>query len=360
MQVIRNDKGEVTKVIITEKEYAETHKDFKGKHDGKRTWIAPFDVSEITMQLTDGINLEIIDDPNEKKFWCHYFGSNGNKPVRRRVWLTKLNKLIPAIGDNELCETPLWYENVDDVVYIYAQLGDEVAVLTDCELYERQLKLMNTTDADFDAQLQVRIKNVIEDKTIVRTQERIDKSCEHLKEYFENEKKYRNEQLVNVRMMQNYTKVLLDGAWVSACAINAYEEVNSPYLPVLKELRRLAMEKREQQYREYKERERQREEEEKRKEAEEEAKEQQRLTEEAKKFKEGQAIAGEDVVELCRRYGINVHLRTVHNLQQVVSEINGKDNTCRYWKQGKRAPVLDGCYKTATELYEYLQTHEVE
>lgn len=359
MEVIRDNDGKVTKVIITEKEYAETHKDFKGKHDGKRTWIAPFDVSEMTMQLTEGKDLEIVDDPDEKKFWCHYFGSNGNKPVRRRVWLTKLNKLIPAIGDNELCETPLWYENVDDVVYIYAQLGDEVAVLTDCELYERQLKLMNTTDADFDAQLQVRIKNVIEDKTIVRTQERIDKSCEHLKEYFENEKKYRNEQLVNVRMMQNYTKVLLDGAWVSACAINAYEEVNSPYLPVLKELRRLAMEKRKQQHEQYLEERKQREAEEKRKAAEAEAKEQQRLTGEAEKCKNGEAIAGEDVVELCRRYGIKVHLRTVHNLQQVIVNINGKTQQCQYYKVNGRKPVLDGCYKTARELYEYLQTHEV-
>lgn len=360
MQVIRNDKGEVTKVIITEKEYAETHKDFKGKHDGKRTWIAPFDVSEMTMQLTEGKDLEIVDDTDEKKFQCHYIGCDGNKPVRHNLWLTRLNKLIPAIGDNEHCETPLWYETTDDGILLYAQLSDTVAVLTIgyCEIYKRQIELMTTTDAGFDAQCQERIKALSED-VVKRTPEKIAQCRENIKRYYESEKDNREQELNKVRMMQNYTKVLLDGAWIAAAAICAYEEVNSPYLPVLKEMRRLAMEKREQQHREYLEREHQRQEEEKRKEAEEEAKEQQRLTEEAKKFKAGKAIAGEDVVELCRRYGINVHLRTVHNLQQVVSEINGKDNTCRYWKEGKRAPVLDGCYKTATELYDYLQQHEV-
>ena len=39
MQVIRNDKGEVTKVIITKKEYDKTSKDYKGEHDGKRSWM---------------------------------------------------------------------------------------------------------------------------------------------------------------------------------------------------------------------------------------------------------------------------------------------------------------------------------
>lgn len=119
------------------------------------------------------------------------------------------------------------------------------------------------------------------------------------------------------------------------------------------------MEKRKQQHEQYLEERKQREAEEKRKAAEEEAKEQQRLTGEAEKCKNGEAIAGEDVVELCRRYGIKVHLRTVHNLQQVIVNINGKTQQCQYYKVNGRTPVLDGCYKTARELYEYLQTHEV-
>lgn len=360
MQVIRDNNGKVTKVIITEKEYDETHKDFKGKHDGQRTWIAPFDVSEITMQLTEGRDLEIIDDPNEKKLWCHYIGSYGNKPVRRRLWLTKLNKLIPAIGDNEHCETPLWFEEVDGRYLLYAQLGDDVAVLViGYEIYSRMLEMMNTSDADFDAQLQEHIKNIVEDKMVVRTKERIAECCESTKQYFEGQKKYRDDELAKVHALQDYTNVLLGGGWIAATTLCAYEEVGSSYLPVLQELRRLAMEKREQQYREYKERERQREEEEKRKEAEAEAKEQQRLTEEAKKFKDGMSIAGCDVVDLCRRYGIKVHLRTVHNLQQVISSINGKNGSCTYLRGHGRKPVLDGCYITAEKLYDYLQTNKI-
>lgn len=360
MEVIRDNEGKVTKVIITEKEYAETHKDFKGKHDGKRTWIAPFDVSEMTMQLTEGKDLEIVDDPDEKKFQCYYIGCDGNKPVRHNLWLTRLNKLIPAIGDNKHCETPLWYETTDDGILLYAQLSDTVAVLAIgyCEIYKRQIELMTTTDAGFDAQCQEHIKELSED-LVERTPEKMAQCRENIKRYYEEEKDNREYELSKVRMMQNYTKVLLDGAWITAPAIRAYEEIGSPYLPVLQEMRRLAMEKRKQQHEQYLEERKQREAEEKRKAAEAEAKEQQRLTGEAEKFKNGEAIAGEDVVELCRRYGIKVHLRTVHNLQQVIVNINGKTQQCQYYKVNGRKPVLDGCYKTARELYEYLQTHEV-
>lgn len=38
--------------------------------------------------------------------------------------------------------------------------------------------------------------------------------------------------------------------------------------------------------------------------------------------------------------------------------MNGKNGTCQYYRQrGKRRPQLDGCYKTARELYNYLQKH---
>ena len=101
-------------------------------------------------------------------------------------------------------------------------------------------------------------------------------------------------------------------------------------------------------------------EEEAKRKAEEERKEQERLTQEAEKFNNGEHISGSDVVDLCRRYGIKVHLRTVHNLQQVIYDIN-HDGYCRYYRtRSKRRPVLDGCYKTAEELYEYLKNHPTE
>ena len=46
----------------------------------------------------------------KKKFWCHYIGNDGNTPKRRSIELTNLAVLVPVIGDNEHCATPLWYE----------------------------------------------------------------------------------------------------------------------------------------------------------------------------------------------------------------------------------------------------------
>ena len=118
----------------------------------------------------------------------------------------------------------------------------------------------------------------------------------------------------------------------------------------------MGLEQREEEDRQRKEEARKQAEEEARKKAEADRQEQERLTQEAEKFKNGESIDGCDVVDLCRRYGIAIHLRTVHNLQQVIAEINGK-GSCQYYRtRGKRRPQLDGCYKTATELYNYLQT----
>jgi hypothetical protein len=162
-----------------------------------------------------------------------------------------------------------------------------------------------------------------------------------------------------LRALQDYDNCLLSAPHVPAATIKAYEEIYSPILPVLQEIRRLSLERRDEQRRQEAEEKRKREEELRKREAEDAAKEQERLTQEAEKFKNGEAIAGSDVVDLCRRYGIAIHLRTVHNLQQVIYVINGKDETCQYYRQpkGKRRPQLDGCYKTAGELYQYLQTH---
>ena len=361
MQVIRNDKGEVTKVIITKKEYDETSKDYKGEHDGKRSWMPPFDVFGTTCSLTEGPGLEIIDKPRTKKFWCHYIGNDGNTPKRRSMKLSNLGDLIPAIGENAQAATPLWYEGDKESISTYAQLSDTVAVrIPRGGLYTEDVRLLQKNDGEIDKDWDEWYHKQLETFPNVSEKYKAEEFDSSIR-YADQDKAKRKRGIAILQSYMDFTTFLMTKAsWITEHELRAYAEIDSPYLPTLQALRKQFQEQRKEEDRKEREQRRQREEEEKRKKAEEEAKEQQRLTEEAKKFKEGQAIAGEDVVELCRRYGINVHLRTVHNLQQVVSEINGKDNTCRYWKQGKRAPVLDGCYKTATELYEYLQTHEVE
>ena len=156
---------------------------------------------------------------------------------------------------------------------------------------------------------------------------------------------------------QDYTTYLLTSAkWITKSELRAYEEAQSPFLSTLQSMRKQFEAQREEENRQCREEERKRAEEEAKRKAEEERKEQERLTQEAEKFKNGEHISGSDVVALCRRYGINVHLRTIHNLQQVIDKI-GPNGRCTYYKCGKRTPVLDGCYKTAEELYESLQNH---
>lgn len=171
----------------------------------------------------------------------------------------------------------------------------------------------------------------------------------------ESDKRLRDNVLKEIAICQDYDNVLLSAPHVPAATIKAYEEVQSPILSGLKEIRRMSLERREKERRQEAEHRRKREEEEASKKAEEDRKECERLTQEAEKFRQGKAIAGSDVVDLCRRYSIDIHLRTVHNLQQVIFTINGKEGTCQYYRQrGKRRPQLDGCYKTAKELYDYL------
>ena len=164
--------------------------------------------------------------------------------------------------------------------------------------------------------------------------------------------------LSKLALGQDYTTYLLTSAkWITKSELRAYEEAQSPFLSTLQAMRKQFEAQREEEDRQREEEERKRAEEEAKRKAEEERKEQERLTQEAEKFKNGEHISGSDVVDLCRRYGINVHLRTVHNLQQVIYDIN-HDGYCRYYRtKGKRRPVLDGCYKTAEELYNYLQNH---
>jgi len=296
-----------------------------------------------------------------RKFWCHYIGSDGNTPKRRSIELKNLADLIPAIGDNVNCQTPIWYGEYDETyIETFVQLSDTVAVTTLImgAIRKADIDLMRMTDDDIKTEGQQRLERHLECHADYTPADIERETKWFTNDFVENSKQNRDRELAKVMQYKDYTDMLLDGAWIANATLRAYEEAQSPYLPVLQELRRQAMEKRKRDEEERKEAARKAAEEAARKKAEAERQEQERLTQEAEKFKAGESISGEDVVELCRRYGIAIHLRTVHNLQQVIANINGKHGTCQYYRtRGKRRPHLDGCYKTAGELYQYLQTH---
>ena len=303
---------------------------------------------------------------NTKKFWCHYIGSDGNTPKRRNIELTDIHDVLPMVS-NEGAKTPLWCEWDEDEkrYYLYVQLSDTVAtavmlcLMYPCDIRQRDIdEYLTKSDSEIDQEYMGWHERWLESHPDATTEEKAEskrRSCENA----DGMKRERDRKLNGLRALQDYDNCLLSAPHVPAATIKAYEEIYSPILPVLQEIRRLSLERRDEQRRQEAEEKRKREEELRKREAEEAAKEQERLTQEAEKFKNGEAIAGSDVVDLCRRYGISVHLRTVHNLQQVIYVINGKTGTCQYYRQskGKRRPQLDGCYKTAGELYQYLQTH---
>ena len=294
---------------------------------------------------------------NTKKFWCHYIGSDGNTPKRRSIELFDLSELLPNI-DNEHCKSPLWYEIEGDYYVLYAQLNDKVAVWVQSRVLSKyDVERLLQTDADIETNCKKCLDNFLTAYPNA-TDERKEKEREYCQRRIVDDKKSRDRAIEELTAIQDYSNYLLSGdKWICAAAIRAFEEAESPILSGLKEIRAMKQEEREARAKERMEAVRKEREEKARKEAEEAAKEEGRLKQEEAKFRNGEKIAGEDVVTLCRRYGIAIHLRTVHNLQQVIIEINGKGN-CQYWKQrGKRIPTLDGCYKTARELYDYLQKH---
>lgn len=96
MIVIRDKKGNVTKVVITQREYDDTSKDYKGlitkddmpfynndiKKIGKRTWMPPVWVYGYTCLLVEGKAFEIIETPKDetdfiiKSFWSWLLMAN--------------------------------------------------------------------------------------------------------------------------------------------------------------------------------------------------------------------------------------------------------------------------------------------
>lgn len=299
---------------------------------------------------------------NTKKFWCHYIGNDGNTPKRRNIELTNLSELLPCIS-NEGAKTPLWYERDEDDYkqvhyHLYAQLTDKVAVKVrqGC-LNKYDVERVLWTDEDIKLRWQKWLEDSLTEYPNMSEERKEEdrKSCER---FINQDKQMRDRYQKRITAYLDYNNLLLSGElWICTATLRAYEEVQSPILSGLKELRALGLERREEEARQRREAAAKAREEEAKKKIEADRKERERLDSEAEKFKNGESIAGTDVVDLCRRYGIAIHLRTVHNLQQVIANINGKEQTCQYYRtRGKRRPQLDGCYKTATELYNYLQT----
>lgn len=295
-----------------------------------------------------------------KKFWCHYIG-NDDKPKRRNIELFPIKELLPRMNGKR--STPLWCERKEEQPYsrtyvyynLYAQLSDNVAVAVQNRLSEQDIELALLTDNTINERCEKVWTKDLERATTDEARQRI---IENKESWKQNVIERREREYEHLNELSDFSNHLLSKCtWINKSILRAYEEVQSPILSALKELRILFEAEREEKERQRREAAAKAREEEAKKKIEADRKERERLDGEAEKFKNGESIAGTDVVDLCRRYGIAIHLRTVHNLQQVIANINGKEQTCQYYRtRGKRRPQLDGCYKTATELYNYLQT----
>ena len=297
-----------------------------------------------------------------KKFWCHYIGSDGNTPKRRSMELKHIGELVPELAG--VGTTPLWFEREVEERYsytyvhynLYAQLSDTVVVTVQRRISDHELECIRQTDADIETRCNKAWTKDIENAKTEEGRKRLMENRDGMKQ---TEKQRRDQFMGNLKLLCSFDEMMITGDyWVSKACLIAFTEAQSPYFPVLQIIReeKLAERRAEEERRE--EERKQREAEEARKRQEEEAKERERVIAEGAKFRDGEMISGSDVVELCRMCGINIHLRTVHNLQQVIYVINGK-GSCRYYRQpkGKRKPQLDGCYDTAGKLYKHLQDH---
>lgn len=298
-----------------------------------------------------------------KKFWCHYIGNDGNTPKRRSIELKPIGELVPQLDG--VGSTPLWYEREEEQSYsrtyvyywLYAQLSDKVAVTVQYRMSDQDLELLRQTDEDIEKACNESWANDIERCTTDDGRKRLIDNRDGCKE---DRKQNRDRYFERLKMLCSFDELLLTGDhWISNACLRAFTEAESPIYPVLQALREQKLAEREAREREREKERKKRLEEEAKKKIEAACKERERLIGEATKFRDGKSISGCDVVELCRRCSIDIHLRTVHNLQQVIVNINGKEGTCQYYRQpkGKRRPQLDGCYETAGKLYHHLQEH---
>ena len=173
-----------------------------------------------------------------KKFWCHYIGSDGNTPKRRNIELTDIHDLLPIVS-NDGAETPLWYEREYDYYILYAQLSDKVAVMiptmhtiTQRMMEEYLLKTDEEIDRDYDEQMAVTYSPESM-RYHPMTPEKVAECKASWRESFDHIKQYRDERYAELRRYQDYANYLLEGRWVNAATIRAFQEVGSGYYPLL-------------------------------------------------------------------------------------------------------------------------------
>lgn len=173
-----------------------------------------------------------------KKFWCHYIGSDGNTPKRRNIELTDIHDLLPLVS-NDGAETPLWYEREYDYYILYAQLSDKVAVMiptmhtiTQRMMEEYLLKTDEEIDRDYDEQMAVTYSPESM-RYHPMTPEKVAECKASWRESFDHIKQYRDERYAELRRYQDYANYLLEGRWVNAATIRAFQEVGSGYYPLL-------------------------------------------------------------------------------------------------------------------------------
>ena len=129
---------------------------------------------------------------------------------------------------------------------IYAQLSDNVAVRviempTSRPFYE----LMQKTDEQIDANWKQWLENYLATYPNM-DEERKTREREYATHRAAEEKELRNKQAAFIKQIQDYTYYLLESnAWINSSVIKAHEEVQSPYLPILQEIRRQKLEERE-------------------------------------------------------------------------------------------------------------------
>ena len=254
----------------------------------------------------------------KRKFRCHYINGD-DRAVCRLMELERLHH--PTLSD---AGVTAWMEHDTDcsgerVGLIFVQLTDTVCYRpngTGC--YGDMVEYMNGTGTYYsEAQKDVIRENV----------ERL------------------------LRMVAATPAALLAGArYPNMAVIAAYQDagmkdVAAKLFDVRAQIVAQQQEEEERRRREEEEEERRREEEKKEELA-------RQIAEEENSLRMHGTITGWGVVQLCDREGINIHLRTRHNLLDVVNRFDG---TRAYYKpSGKRKPCLDGCFATLDALKEKL------
>lgn len=88
--------------------------------------------------------------------------------------------------------------------------------------------------------------------------------------------------------------------------------------------------------------------------------EKQRLASVKQKYIAGEEIDGEDFVSICKKDGLNIHIRTIGTLYKSIASLT-KNGTIHIWKKrGKATPKTEGVYKLIKEYNSFLENKDEE